>query len=157
MSTFEDAFRLLIGHEGGYVNDRQDPGGETKYGISKRSYPREDIRNLTLERARAIYRRDFWDRVGAAALPWPLAFALFDAAVNSGPEMAVKLLQRAAGVTDDGRFGPVTRAAVNAANPAVLAARLTGHRLLYMTRLKNWPAHGKGWARRLGENLAGLS
>ena len=55
--TFDEAFKLLIGHEGGHVNDARDPGGETKFGISKRVYPFEDIRNLTIERARAIYYR----------------------------------------------------------------------------------------------------
>jgi lysozyme family protein len=153
---FDDAFRILIGHEGGYVNDRNDPGGETKFGISKRSYPREDIANLTLERAKAIYLRDFWQKARCHELPDVVAFALFDAAVNSGVSMGVKLLQRALRVTDDGRFGPVTMAAAKAANPAALAARLNGHRLIYMTNLKTWPHFGKGWARRIAGNIAEL-
>ena len=60
--NFDVAFEKLIGHEGGYVNDARDPGGETKYGISKRAYPDEDIAGLTLERAKQIYRRDCWAR-----------------------------------------------------------------------------------------------
>lgn len=153
IDRFDDAFRMVVGHEGGYVNDRNDPGGETKYGISKRSYPREDIKGMTLDRARAIYRRDFWDKARCGDLGWPLAFALFDAAVNSGVSTGVKFLQRAVGVTDDGRFGPMTLAAARRVDPAVLAARLHGHRLIFMSNTRNWEHHGKGWARRVGRNL----
>ena len=67
--TFDEAFEILIGHEGGYVNDKRDPGGETKYGIAKRSYPNVDVRNLTRAQAVDIYRRDFWQRVRGDELP----------------------------------------------------------------------------------------
>ena len=77
--NFDVAFEKLIGHEGGYVNDARDPGGETQYGISKRAYPDEDIAGLTLERAKQIYRRDYWDAVQAEYLPDAVRFDLFDA------------------------------------------------------------------------------
>ena len=83
--NFDVAFEKLIGHEGGYVNDARDPGGETKYGISKRAYPDEDIAGLTLERAKQIYRRDYWDAVQAEYLPDAVRFDLFDAAAISPP------------------------------------------------------------------------
>ena len=156
MSAFDDAFETLIGHEGGYTHHPKDPGGATKFGITQRSYPGEDIRGMTLERAKAIYRRDFWDKVHGDDWPYVLAFQLFDAAVNSGPSQAVKWLQAAVGTTQDGKLGPITWAAVQALPPSVVAARMTGHRLIAMTDMR-WSTFGKGWARRIGANLVGMS
>lgn len=82
--SFQQAFQIVIGHEGGYVNDPVDPGGETKYGISKRSYPDVDIPNLTLEKAQAIYERDYWLKCGCDKLPHPMNIIIFDSAVNHG-------------------------------------------------------------------------
>ena len=101
---FNAAFDRLIGHEGGYVNHPSDPGGETKYGISRRSYPGEDIAGLTLERAKLIYARDFWGPAGCDVVPDAAKFELFDMAVNSGVKAAVRNLQRAVGETDDGDY-----------------------------------------------------
>lgn len=151
--NFDKAFERLIGHEGGYVNDPRDPGGETKFGISKRSYPAEDIKALTLERAKAIYRRDFWGMAGCDAVPDAMKFDLFDMAVNSGPVTAIKTLQRSAGVTPDGLLGPITLQALNSTPAPRLVARFNGHRLDFMTDLKTWPVFGKGWAKRVASNL----
>ena len=151
--NFEKAFEKLIGHEGGYVDNPRDPGGETKFGISKRSYPREDIRNLTLARAQQIYRADFWDAVRADEMPDAVRFDLFDAAVNSGVGQATKWLQRAAGVVEDGVIGPKTLAAARSTDPQKLAKRFNGHRLRFMTDLNTWGSFGKGWARRIAANL----
>ncbi|MDX9843916.1 MAG: glycosyl hydrolase 108 family protein [Aquabacterium sp.] len=151
--NFDKAFERLIGHEGGYVNDPRDPGGETKFGISKRSYPAEDIKGLTLERAKAIYRRDFWGAAGCDAVPDAMRFDLFDMAVNSGPVTAIKTLQRSAGVTPDGLLGPITLRALSGAPAPRLVARFNGHRLDFMTDLKTWSVFGKGWAKRVASNL----
>lgn len=151
--NFDKAFERLIGHEGGYVNDPRDPGGETKFGISKRSYPAEDIKALTLERAKAIYRRDFWGVAGCDAVPGAMKFDLFDMAVNSGPVTAIKTLQRSAGVTPDGLLGPITLQALNSTPASRLVARFNGHRLDFMTDLKTWPVFGKGWAKRVASSL----
>jgi lysozyme family protein len=153
LSNFDDAFEALIGHEGGYVNDRRDPGGETKFGVSKRSYPAVDIKALTLDGAKAIYKRDFWDKVRGDELPMPIAFNLFDGAVNSGPAKSIMWMQRAADVADDGKLGPMTLAALLAGDPLLLAARYNGIRLKFMTDLSTWPTFGKGWARRIAGNL----
>ena len=150
---FDEAFERLIGHEGGYVNDPRDPGGETQYGISKRSYPAEDIRSLTLERAKAIYRRDFWNAVRGEELPAVLKFAMFDAAVNSGPKQAIKWLQQSVRVEVDGLFGPKTMVGVRIVNPDRTAARIAGYRLMFMTELGAWTSYGRGWARRIAANL----
>jgi lysozyme family protein len=151
--TFDDAFDRLIGHEGGYVNDRRDPGGETKFGISKRSYPGEDIAGMTLERAKVIYRRDFWGPAGCDAVPDSVRFDLFDFAVNSGVRNAVRALQRTVGETDDGVVGPLTLQAIGSMPAARLSARLNGARLDFMASLSSWPAFGRGWARRIASNV----
>ena len=152
--TFDQVFDKLISHEGGYVNDPHDPGGETKFGISKRSYPHLDIHSLTLADAKTIYRRDFWDRAQCDKLHPDLAFDLFDGAVNSGIGQAIRWLQRAVGVADDGVVGPLTLASINRENDtSAIRARYNGHRLDFMTRLSTWDVFGKGWARRIASNL----
>lgn len=156
--TFDDAFDALLGHEGGYVNDPQDPGGETNWGISKRSYPAVNIKTLTRDGAQAIYKLDFWDKVRGDELPYLVAFELFDGAVNSGVTKSVMWMQEAvstpeAPIADDGRFGPITLAAILKTDPAVLAARYNGHRLLMMTKLSTWPRFSRGWAVRIAQNL----
>ena len=153
IARFDAAFKALIDHEGGYVNHPKDPGGETRFGITKRSYPHLNIRDLTLDDARAIYRRDFWDRLQCDALPLAARFQVFDAAVNSGPGNAARWLQAAAGVAQDGLIGPATRQAIDAMHPAALVARFNAARLLFMTSLSTWPTFSRGWARRIAANL----
>lgn len=150
---FNKAFKKLIGHEGGYVNHPDDPGGETKYGISKRSYPDEDIAGMTLDRARLIYFRDYWTRAGSDKLPHPVDFLQFDAAVNSGVGNATRWLQRAVGTVEDGVLGPITLAAVQVLHPYELAAKVSSVRLDFMTNLSTWPTFGRGWAKRIASNL----
>ena len=150
---FDAAFERLIGHEGGYSNHPSDPGGETKFGISRRSYPGEDIEHLTLERAKEIYRRDFWGPAGCDVVPDCIKFDLFDTAVNSGVVTAIKLLQRAAGSDRDGKLGPRTLMAAQAMDPERLLARFNGHRLDYLNDLPTWPSFGRGWAQRIAVNL----
>jgi lysozyme family protein len=151
--NFDLAFERLIGHEGGYVNDPRDPGGETKFGISKRSYPGENIAALTLDRAKTIYLRDYWGPAGCDAVPDGAKFDLFDMAVNSGVKSAVRTLQQAVGETQDGVLGPLTLQAVQSMHAARLTARFNGARLKYMASLHTWPAFSRGWANRIAENL----
>lgn len=150
---FATAFERLIGHEGGYVNHPADPGGETKYGITKRSYPGEDIAGMTLERAKQIYYRDYWGPAGCDVVPDGIKFDLFDMAVNAGVKPAVKTLQRAAGETVDGVLGPRTITAATSMPAPRLIARFNGHRLHALTDLETWASFGKGWARRIALNL----
>lgn len=153
--TFDDAFDKLIGHEGGYVYDPRDPGGETKYGISKRAYPDLNIQSLTLDQAKALYRKDYWDKLRLQELPEAIRYSLFDTAVNAGIKQAVTILQRAAGVAEDGVIGRVTIAEANALGPLQLVVRYNAHRLKFLTDLKGWEAFGKGWARRVVAILLG--
>lgn len=151
--TFDEVFDRVIGHEGGYVNDPNDPGGETNWGISKRSYPTLDIKNLTRAQAKEIYRRDFWNALDGDALHDGVAFQVFDFAVNSGMSTAIRALQRTVGTADDGHWGPASMATAARMSEADQIMRLNAERLDFMTRLKNWPFHGAGWARRIAGNL----
>lgn len=150
---FPDFINRILSHEGGYVNDPRDPGGETQWGISKRTYPTVNIKALTRDQAIALYKRDFWDASKAAQLPPSVGFQLLDAAVNSGIAQATRWLQRAARVADDGRLGPVSLAAIKASDPNDLVLRFLAERLEFMTGLKTWQTFGKGWARRIAQNL----
>lgn len=150
---FDDAFERLLGHEGGYSNDARDPGGETKYGISKRAYPHLDIASLTVDDCKAIYKRDYWGPAGCDAVAGAVKFDLFDMAVNSGVKTAVKTLQRAVGAVDDGILGPRTLQAVQSMPAGRLLARFNGYRLEMLASLPTWPAFSRGWARRIASNL----
>ena len=156
MNWFDQCFDKLIAHEGGYVNHASDPGGETNFGISKRAYPQVDIKNLTRDAAKQIYKRDYWDRAQCDRLPPTLAYLLFDAAVNSGIGQAIRFLQRAAGVADDGVLGPITLATIQRLDAESICARFIGQRLDFMTRLSTFDHFGKGWSRRLADQLKGL-
>lgn len=151
--NFDIAFERLIGHEGGYVNHPADPGGETNFGITKRSYPKEDIKGMTLERAKEIYQRDFWWKAGCDAVPDAIKFDLFDMAVNSGVKPAIQTLQKAVGTDPDGVIGNKTMQAIGVMHPARFVARFNGYRLQLMSSLPTWPAFGRGWANRIAKNL----
>lgn len=152
--NFETAINRTLKSEGGYTPAKaSDPGGETSFGISKRSYPNLNIKNLTRDQAIAIYRRDFWELVNADEMPEDLQFQALDFAINSGIGTAIRKLQSAAGVADDGYWGPVTRAAVARMPPAVLLLRYLAKRLDFMRRLSNWLPNSAGWAARIAENM----
>lgn len=164
--SFDVAFERVVGHEGGYQKNPKDRGnwtggqvgkGElkgTKYGISAMAYPDEDIENLTLQRAKFLYKRDFWDRAQGDQYHGAIAYQLFDMAVNHGNGNAIRMLQRAANVADDGQIGPVSLAAINAMDLNDVLMRLNGQRLLFITKISTWDEFGKGWVRRVAGNLA---
>lgn len=155
----------LLSHEGGYTADRRDPGNwtggrvgvgqlkGTKFGIAANTYPQLDIKNLTRDQAVEIYRRDFWGAAKCDRLPPAVGFQLLDGAVNSGIPQATRWLQRAVGVADDGILGPVTLAAIRAADPNDLVLLFNAQRIEFMTRLSTWAVHGAGWMRRIAANL----
>lgn len=153
MIMFDKFIDRVLSHEGGYVNDPRDPGGETKFGIAKRSYPHIDIKNLTREQAIEIYRTDFWQRVQGDQLPEAFVFQALDAAVNHGIGNSVRWMQRAVGAADDGVIGPVTLARVKRFDPADLVLLFNAERLEFYTKLSTFDAFGRGWARRVAGNL----
>jgi len=153
MSHFNDFIGRILAHEGGYVNDPRDPGGETNWGISKRSYPRVDIKNLSRKEAVEIYRRDFWNKLQCDKLPPAVAFQLMDAAINHGHKNAVRWLQRAINVNEDGIVGPVTLFYANRLPPALLALAFNSARLDFYASLKTFHTYARGWSRRVAVNL----
>jgi lysozyme family protein len=150
--TFEDAFDRLISHEGSYVNNPLDPGGETKFGISKRSYPLLNIATLDIETARAIYKKDFWNQLGDDAHP-SIKFQAFDFAVNSGIQTAIRKLQLAIGVADDGNFGPISRLRLSKMPVSDVLLLYLAARLEFMTKLSTWDHFGRGWAQRIAKDM----
>jgi len=155
--NFDQAFHKLLGHEGGYVDHPSDPGGATNWGVTQ-TVARANgytghMRDFPADRAKVIYRRQYWDAVKADELPPGLRYPVFDAAVNSGTKQAIKWLQRAIGATDDGVIGGQTLAMARAAQPDFAARRMLGERLQFMTDLKTWQVFGRGWARRIAEML----
>lgn len=151
MDAFEAAFARVVGLEGGYINDPNDPGGRTIHGITERDHPDLWVNGPpSLEQAKARYRRDYWDKVIAGRLPPPLALFVFDAAVNQGVDAAVRMLQRAVRVPVDGRMGSRTLAAVeDAGDPVELAALYLAERGLRYTGTRNFDHYGRGWFKRL--------
>lgn len=148
--NFLRAVARVLADEGGYANLLSDPGGETKFGISRRDYPHLDIRALTREEAVAIYFRDFWTRARYAELPEQIAEKVFDLVVNAGPGAGAHCLQRALRacghrVAEDGVIGDVTITAANAASAQALLAALrseaAGH---YRATAATWQRAGRG-------------
>lgn len=146
---FEKAVEIVLKHEGGYVNHPNDPGGETNFGISKRSYPNENMKTMTRERATEIYKRDYWDRMRCDELPGCLRLAVFDSAVNQGYYRATTFLQRAVGVRADGKLGPVTMKKIQEANQERLLAKFLRLRADHYFKNKNFDHFGYGWMVRL--------
>ncbi len=153
---FNDALAVVLKHEGGYVDHPNDPGGETNFGITV-AVARENgylgkMAEIPMQTVELIYKNKYWDKVQADAMPEHARLALFDYAVNSGPQAAIKALQRVIGVSDDGIIGPKTIEAANMYS-AGLGSALIGYRLQFLTGLVTWGTFGKGWARRLASLL----
>jgi lysozyme family protein len=159
MSAFDTIIDMVLVHEGGYVDHSSDPGGETKYGISKRAYPDVDIKNLTKEDAKELYRKDYWDRIKGDELPASVACVVVDYAVNSGVSRASKALQSACGIANgDGIIGPHSLNAVwstvkSTSEQAVVDA-VTEQRQEFIRALSIYDTFGRGWERRISETQA---
>jgi len=152
------ALASVIAHEAGYINDPQDPGGPTKYGITLRDHSQDigdlngdglidaaDVRLITVDQAVEIYDHQYWDAIHGDELPDAVAFALLDVAVMSGPRTAIKLLQRGLGLDEDGIIGPKT---ITASQDSTALAKLTGARKGYYARLPGFARYGRGWYAR---------
>ena len=126
MANFELAIQKTLENEGLLSNDLSDKGGITKFGISKTSYPDEDIPNLTLDRAKYLYKKDYWNPIlGDQISSQEVAETLFDFAVNSGVGTSVKLAQRVIKVDDDGKMGTNTLKALNNFEPSSFIDKFT--------------------------------
>jgi lysozyme family protein len=160
MKRFEKVIHHTMKWEGGYVNDRFDPGGETKFGISKRSYPRLNIKDLTEYQAVEIYRRDFWKPYHDEINSFQIASRLFDLSVNMGHKNPNKLLQRAVNdiggdIVDDGVIGPNTISAINNSDENQLYSAFYARAKNRYERLskRNGGRFLKGWMRRLNDPI----
>lgn len=152
---FEEALSRVLAHEGGYVNHPSDPGGVTNHGVTKRVAEdhgyKGDMRDIPMSTVKDIYRALYWDACRCSRLPESVQFDVFDGAVNSGVRRSIQWLQKATGSDVDGIIGPMTiRAAMNTEN---IRAKYNGERLAFLVGLSHWDTFGKGWARRVAENL----
>ena len=147
--TFDQCVEIVLKHEGGFVDNKDDPGGVTKFGISKKSYPEENIINLTNNTAKAIYKRDYWYETKCDQLPSSIRLIVFDCAVNQGTDFAIKTLQSIVGAEADGHIGPRTLEAVNKKVPKDIFKEFAKKRMQHYASLKTFSTFGKGWSLRL--------
>ena len=155
--NFDAAIVLVFASEGGFVDDRTDPGGATKFGITLKTLgeargkavSQADVAALNREEARGIYRALYWDRISADELPTGLDYCAFDASVNSGPKQAALWLQAVLKVSTDGVIGPKTLAAASNADPAALMNAYCDHRLAVLRTLSTFNRFGRGWESRV--------
>jgi lysozyme family protein len=161
--NYDSAFDRLIGNEGGYVNNPADPGGETNWGITWPVLHQAigagvvtsdvTIASMTRDQAKLIYKAFFWDAGKMDQYNGAIAFQVFDFAVNSGIQTALRKLQVAVGVADDGNVGPATIAAINAMTPPQVIMNFVAARLDFWRKLSTWPTFGAGWAGRAAADL----
>jgi lysozyme family protein len=150
---FSAALAFTLKHEGGLVNDPNDPGGLTNFGISQRQYPDEDIRNLSRKRVEQIYRDDYWNAINGDKLPPELAFVLFDYAVNCGVPRAVRDLQLIVNTPRDGIVGPKTLHALSFYSVPYIVEQVLQARCRFYLRLCSrgvrYHTFLAGWLKRL--------
>lgn len=164
-SYYNASFDRVKISEGAFQNDPHDRANwtsgkvnsgvlkGTKCGISAMTYPHLDIQNLTTEQIKEIYYNDFWLPVGGDKYPPEIVYQFFDACIHHGIRNTKVILQRAIGVKDDGAVGPVTIAAAAKVSTHDLLKLFLAERLIFMTDTRVWHLYGKGWARRIAENL----
>ncbi len=151
---FYQEIKKVIDREGGYVNDPDDPGGETKYGISKKAYPNVDIENLTVDDAVELYKDDYWLPAKIERLPDKLQGQYFDMVVNQGIAKSSKILQRACNgknkdkIKVDGKVGPNTiKATARLESDRLRAYRIMEYARLALTR-PELEKYYYGWVKR---------
>ena len=157
--NFLDCLKKVLVHEGGYVNDPQDPGGMTNLGVTKTVWEEwvghpvdeKQMRALTPEIIAPLYKRKYWDVVRGDELVSGVDYCVFDFAVNSGTGRAIKMLQSVVGTVPDGGFGVITMGLVQKQDPKKLIQTYSEQRQLFLQGLKIFPRFGKGWTRRVSE------
>ena len=159
-SSYDEALRRLLAHEGGYTNHPSDPGGPTNFGITIHDYRKylkpnataADIRAMKLDQAKAIYRSKYWNAQRCDDLPAGVDYSIFDYGVNSGIGRSGKVLRRVVGLPDN--TSAVTDQVLETVakrNPQALVTAINDERLRFLKNLKTWPVFGAGWGRRVAE------
>ncbi|WP_262265508.1 glycoside hydrolase family 108 protein [Microvirga yunnanensis] len=156
---YQASLKIVLVHEGGYVNHPKDPGGATNKGVTQRVYdgyrkrnglPVRSVKFISDKEVAEIAKRQYWDAVKGDLLPAGVDFVLFDGAYNSGPSQSIKWAQRAVGVKVDGILGEATLAAIeNHPDHDKLIAEIIARRLGFLKALRTWPTFGKGWGKRV--------
>jgi lysozyme family protein len=157
--NWDNAFAMVLKHEGGYVNHPKDPGGMTNLGVTKRAWEEyvdrdvteAEMRALTPEIVKPFYKAKYWDKIRGDELPSGVDYAAYDLAVNSGVGRAAKYLQQIAGVPADGIIGPKSMEAILSCSPEETVDVLCDMRLDFLQKLPTWDTFGKGWERRVEE------
>lgn len=157
------AFKATLKHEGGFVNHPKDPGGMTNLGVTKRVWDdytgrratEAEMRALTPEKVKPLYKTNYWDRVAGDELPSGIDFAVYDFAVNSGPSRAIRIAQKITGTKQDGVMGPATLARIRAYcdtyDAETFVITYQHERLAFLQSLSTFQTFGKGWSRRVAE------
>ena len=154
--NFDQCLKMLLHHEGGFVNHPKDPGGVTNLGVTKRVYEQwvghrvseQVMRDLTVEDVAPIYKKKYWDRIKGDDLPSGIDWAAFDWAVNSGTGRAAKAVQKVVGAVRDGAIGPKTLALVSKQDPKYMIQEIGKIRQEFYENLSTFETFGKGWTRR---------
>jgi lysozyme family protein len=159
-ANFFKSLEMVLHHEGGFVDHKDDPGGATNKGITHKTYadflgrPLEDVselKNIPEEHVQLIYKNGYWDKIKGDELPGGVDFCVFDWAVNSGPGRAAKALQKIVMVSQDGAIGPKTLIAVSEMTPTEIIENTTKQRIEFYKELGTFDTFGRGWLRRAKE------
>lgn len=156
--NFESCFKMMIASEGGFVDHPKDPGGMTNLGVTrgaweawlKRPVTEVEMRAFTPDKVKPFYKAMYWNRIKGDSLPSGLDYAMFDYAVNSGPNKASKDLQRIIAVPVDGIIGPKSLAAVETCDVRQAIEILCEMRMEFLKSLPGFETFGKGWSDRVG-------
>jgi lysozyme family protein len=154
--NFENSVELVLKSEGGFVNDPQDHGGATNFGVTLKAWSEyvnrevgvQEIKDLTPLMVKPFYKRKYWNPAGCETLPKGVDYAVFDFAVNSGVKRAIITLQKAIGADADGVLGSVTQALVKQFDPLELLDKFSEEKKKFYQGL-NQPRFEKGWLNRV--------
>jgi lysozyme family protein len=157
--NWEDCFKMVLQHEGGFVDHPKDPGGMTNLGVTRsawqgylnRDVTEAEMRALTPNIVKPFYKAMYWDKIKGDDLPAGVDYAAYDLAVNSGVGRAAKYLQQIAGVTADGAIGPKSMAAIAVCDPTETADAICDMRLDFLKKLPTFETFGKGWSGRVAD------
>ena len=156
--NFDECLKMLLHHEGGYVNHPSDPGGETNLGVTKKVYQEwggtKDMKDLTVEDVAPIYKKNYWNRCKCDDLEAGVDWVVFDWAVNSGTGRSAKAIQKICGASQDGAIGPKTLALIGKQNTQYVIEEFGKIRQDFYESLKTFDTFGKGWTRRNKETTA---